>query len=137
MDTIQATLVRGADGRISVQDSIAQFHNDLNVYLAQEQADTDQVASAVTSFWDENSGLKSVSLDAIASATFAKLGSPPGAYKDVTDRIKNYIRANTDTFFVGKGKDGGVRLLARMSEEERTKAAETRAKAAAKKAAAA
>lgn len=134
MNTLQATLVRGTDGRISVQDSIAQFHNDLNVYLAKEQADMDNVGSAIAGFWDEHPELKSISLDAISSQVFAKLGKPASAFKDVTERIKSYIRTNTDTFFVNKGKDGGVRLLARMTEEERAKAAQTRAKAAKKSA---
>jgi len=135
MNTIEATLVRGTDGCLSIEETIAKFNNDLNVHIAKEQTDLEQVADAVDTFWESNTGLKSVSLDAIASDVFAKLSLPPGAYKDTTDRVKNYIRANTDTFFVQKGKDGGVRLLARMSPEERAKAVETRANAAAKAAA--
>ncbi len=135
MDKLDATLVRGTDGRISIAETIAQFHNDLNVFLSKEQSDTDQIASAVSGFWDDNQGLKSVSLDAIASQVFTKLSAPPGAFKDLTDRVKNYIRTNTETYYVGKGKDGGVRLLSRMTDEEKTKAVASRDKATAKAAA--
>ncbi len=133
MDKLDATLVRGTDGRISIPETIAQFHNDLNLFLSKEQSDTNQIADAVTGFWEENPALKSVSLDAIASQVFTKLSAPPGAFKDLTDRVKNYIRTNTETFYVGKGKDGGVRLLDRMTAEEVAKAVTARAKATAKK----
>ncbi len=136
MDKIQATLVRDGAGRIDLQDTIALFHNDLHGFLAREQADTDRIANGVAGFWDTHPGLKSASLDSIASAVFGQLNSPPESFKDITNRIKQYIRANTNTFYVMKGKDGGVRLLSRMTAEERTKADEIRAKAAAKQSAA-
>ena len=128
-------IVRGTDGRVDVNQSLASFHNELNKFVAREQSDLDQIGAAVEEFWAENTALKNVSLDAIASSVFGKLAMPATSFKDTTDRIKNYIRTNTDTYYVGKGKDGGVRCLDRMTDEEKTKALASREKAAAKKAA--
>lgn len=132
MDKIDATLVRDGSGRIALQDTIALFHNELNVFLSNEQADTDRIANGVTEFWDGHPGLKSASLDSIASAVFGQLNAPPESFKELTARIKSYIRSNTNTFYVGRGKSGGVNLLSRMTTEERAKADAIRARAAAK-----
>jgi hypothetical protein len=128
-------IVRGTDGRVDLNQSLAAFHNELNKFVSREQSDLDQIGAAVEEFWAENEALKNVSLDAIASSVFGKLQMPATTFKDTTDRIKNYIRTNTETYYVGKGKEGGVRCLARMTEEEKTKALASREKAAAKKAA--
>ena len=128
-------IVRGTDARVDVNQSLASFHNELNKFVAQEQSDFDQIGGAVEDFWTENTSIKNISLDAISSSVFGKLDMPATSYKDVTDRIKNYIRTNTETYYVGKGKDGGVKQIARMTDEERSRAFASREKAAAKKAA--
>jgi hypothetical protein len=128
-------IVRGPDGRVDVNQSLASFHNDLNKFVAAEQSDLDQIGIAVAEFWAENPAARNLSLDAVASSVFGKLAMPAETFKACTDRIKGFIRSATDTYYVGKGKDGGVRCLDRMSDEERTKALASREKAAAKKAA--
>jgi hypothetical protein len=128
-DTMQAKVVRGTDGRISQKDTLAQFHNDLSSLLSQENANHDQIVDAVQAVWDGNENLKSISLDALASDVFNRLEFKASEFKTQTERIKTYVRAAQDVFVVGKGSGGGVRLLSRMTAEERTKALETRDKA--------
>jgi len=135
MDKVTATLVRNGSGQVDVSETIAKFQADLDTFLLAEQADLDQIAGKVTEFWNANKGINSVSIDALASAVFASLAMPLSAYAETTARIKSYIRATTDTYGVMRGKDGGVSLLSRLSDEDRAKVIAQREKLAEKAAA--
>lgn len=133
---IEVSFVRGSDGAIDVDASLDAWRNDLTVYASKESADLQTIASAVERVWQENAGLKSMNLDAIASFSMRHLPSvAPTAYNDVSERIKEYVRSATDLFALTKGKGGGVQLLSRLSTEERAKVEAQRTKAAEKAAA--
>lgn len=130
---IEVQFVRGSDGSIDVDASLNAWRTDLEVYASKESADLATIADAVTRVWNDNPGLKSMNLDAIASFSMRHLPAvAPSAYNDVSERIKEYVRSATDLFALTKGKGGGVQLLSRLTTEERAKVEEQRAKAAAK-----
>ncbi len=118
MEKVTATLVRGTNGQINIQETLASFQGQLNDYLLRENADLEQIEGYCEEFWQENAGLKSVSIDALASKVFGKMSMPLEAFKDATDRIKNYIRTAGETYGVMRGKDGGVVRLDRLTDEE-------------------
>ncbi len=118
MEKVTATLVRSSNGQINIQETLNAFQAQLNTYLLKENADLEQIEGYVEEFWTENEGLKSVSIDALASQVFNKMSMPFEAFKDATDRIKNYIRSAGDTYGVMRGKDGGVVRLDRLTSEE-------------------
>lgn len=127
---MEVEFVRGTDGKIDVQDTLASWGNQLSVYAAKEEADLDVIAEAVMRVWDENKGLKNMNLDAIASLTIRHIPNVGAqAFGEVAERVKDYVRSATDIFCLTKGKNGGVQLLARLTDEERTKVLAQRDKA--------
>lgn len=135
-DKVSVTLVRDGNGNVDVPGTLAGFQTDLQTYTLREQADLEQIRDAVESFWNEQPlTTKSVSMDALASAVFAKLNMPVTTYAEATSRIKNYIRTATDTFAVVRGKDGGCSLRSRLTADELAKADAQASKLAARKSA--
>lgn len=129
----EVSFVRGSNGAIDIDASLEAWRTDLTVYASKESADLETIASAVDRVWQENSGLKSMNLDAIASFSMRHLPAvAPTAYNDVSDRIKDYVRSATDLFALTKGKGGGVQLLSRLTTDERAKVDAQRTKAAEK-----
>lgn len=130
---IEVSFERGTDGKIDVNATLAAWSNDLAVYAAKEEADMDVIADAVNRVWDENPGLKNLSMDTLTSYTIRHIpGVAPQAFGEVADRIKDYVRSATDLFALTKGKGGGVQFLSRLSAEERSKVEAQRTKAAEK-----
>lgn len=136
---LNAVLCR-VNGSLDIDASLEQFRLALTTLQATEVPD-EEIASAVAQLWADNSALKGVSLGALATATlpyFAASGRtiPLGAIEDVQNQVKEYVRGNTDTFYVSRGRqsDGGgaVRLVSRMTDEQKKAMVKARAEAAKK-----
>lgn len=120
-------------GRIDVNATLGAWSNDLAVYASKEEADLDVIADAVNRVWEENPGLKFMTLDAVSTFALSHIpGVSPGALEDVKERIQDYVRGATERFHIGKGKGGGVQFLERLSPDELVKVNAQRTKAAAK-----
>lgn len=133
MNKLEVEFVRNSVGKIDVNATLAAWSNDLAVFASKEEADLDVIAQAVMRVWDENQGLKNMNLEAIASFAIRHIPTvAPQAFGEVSERIKDYVRSATDLFCLTKGKNGGVQLLERLTDAERTKVIAQRDKAAEK-----
>lgn len=136
---LEVEFIRDANGRIDSAATLAQWHNDLAVYMSKEDADSDVISQAVDRFLVKNPSMKSSTLDTMASLTMNEIPNiPHESFEEVKERIKDFIRNSTEQFALIRGKNGGVFIKSRLNAEElarvETQVAKMREKAEAKKA---
>ena len=49
------------------------------------------------------------------------LDIPVNLVESTQEKVKAYVRSETDRFFIGKGKNGGCRIVSRMTADEKKK----------------
>lgn len=125
---------RGDDGKLDFEATIAKFSARLTEYEAVCEKEDATIADAVHAVFDSKvmrGG--SVNMDAIVTFAIPSLNPNTENYAILRDRIKNWIRINSDqsekknkegtvlvpadaprtrTFSISKGKGGGVRRWA-------------------------
>jgi len=127
--------VRGVDGKVDSDATLAKFSARLAEFEALCEKEDEAIGAAVHNVFDTKVGKGgSINMDGIV--TFAIVALNPNAenYAILRDRIKNWVRINSDqperkdkktkvvlaeaepertrTFQIKKGKDGGVRRWA-------------------------
>lgn len=132
-NTLGEYVERGIDGKIDFDATMAKFSTQLTEYEAVCEKEDATIADAVHAVFDSKvmrGG--SVNMDAIVTFALGSLNPNTDNYAILRDRIKNWIRANSDqsekkkegiiispaepprtrTFSISKGKGGGVRRWA-------------------------
>jgi hypothetical protein len=109
---------------VSVDQLTLDVKSEFQAFKARHEADEVAIANAVGAVFDENRGA-GLNFDYIRSQVNAKLGVGNAAFKEVSDRIHAYLKANTAVketnltpsgaqplFVNAKGrKDGGTRRI--------------------------
>jgi hypothetical protein len=109
-NTLTVNLVTDASGNVDEAASQAAFTSALTAHVAERETQNDLIADGVKSLFDQYLG-KSISMPTVASMVTQKLGAPPESFKTISDRVLNYVRANSQgdnsLLVVTKGKGGG------------------------------
>jgi len=136
-------VVRCSDGSVDSSASIDKFKEALEVYLAEQQVDTEVIGAAFDQVWSSNPGLRSVSKPALVSMIFSnpeiqKIAGPSNA-SALMERITMFINScetpapnGPRSVFTQRGPHGGTFLWSRLTDEEAARLLEKKAKKAAK-----
>lgn len=99
-------VVRGSDGSISHEETIAKFAKDLANYTAQRELEADTIGVVVHGLFNQYLGRR-LSTDYVVSEALKSLQATPDNFKTLTMRIKEYIKSSPD-FDTLKGPGNGV-----------------------------
>lgn len=108
------------DGHIDQAQSEAAFRSALLKHIAERETEQEQIAEAVSALFDQYKGA-SINMPAVASMTAQRLNAQPETFKVLSERVLDYVRANSQgetqedgtverpdsLFVIGKGKGGG------------------------------
>jgi len=111
------------DGVINQEKSTEAFRGALLRYVAGRETEDALIQEAVTSLFDQFKG-QAIPMPAVCSMTAQKLNAVPENFKILSDRVGDYVRANSQEtgsekegnlvehpdslFVIAKGKGGGV-----------------------------
>jgi len=111
---VKESAVRGANGLIDADATVALFTEQLSSYITNTEAKVAQVASAVSDVFDEHKGVR-MNTPALVSFSLSKLGAGPANYSDLEEAVGLYVHAQARTesnpdglFEITKGKGGGI-----------------------------
>lgn len=110
------------DGRIDQAASEQAFHSALVRRTAELETEQEEIAEAVAALFDRYPG-QAIGMPAVASMTVQALNAQPENFKVLSDRVLDYVRANSQEtgsektgdlashpdslFVIAKGKNGG------------------------------
>ena len=122
MSQITISLVTEA-GKVNQDKSEAAFRGALLKYIAERETEGTLIEEAVSALFDQYKGA-AINMPAVASMTAQRLGAQPENFKVLSDRVAEYVRANSQEtgsekegnlvqhpesmFIIAKGKGGGV-----------------------------
>lgn len=111
------------DGKIDQDKSEAAFRSNLLRYVAERETEGTLIAEGVAALFDQYKGA-AINMPAVCSMTAQRLGAQPENFKVLSDRVAEYVRANSQEtgsekegtltehpdslFVIAKGKGGGV-----------------------------
>lgn len=120
-NSLTVSLVLDGDS-IDQSASEAAFRTALLKHIAERETQQEQIAEAVSVLFDRYAG-QSIGMPALASMTAQALNAQPENFKVLSDRVLDYVRANSQTtgsedegtlaqhpdstFVISKGKGGG------------------------------
>jgi len=131
-ETLAAYAVRGPDGKVDFDLTIKKFGGRLVEFEAAVEKEEEAIATAVTKVFDHTlpKGMAH-NMETISFMAAKELNANVGNFKILSDRIKNWIRINSDQpkkladdgetvlveaeeprtrmFAINKGKGGGVK----------------------------
>ncbi len=107
------------DGHIDIEASTQAFRSACIKRQAELETEQEQIAEVVSALFDLYRG-KSIAMPALASMAAQKLNAQPENFKVLSDRVLDYVRANSQgevtdkveerpnsLFVISKGKGGG------------------------------
>lgn len=121
MSTISLTVdLVQADGHIDQAASEQAFRSALTRRMAELETEQEQIADATAELFDTYRG-QPIAMPTLGSLVAQKLNAVPENHAVLSERAKQYVRANsqgkvtdgveerpTSLFVIGKGKNGGV-----------------------------
>ena len=128
--SLSVTLVTDESGQIDQAATTLAFTKLLAIKAAELETEQESIAAAVNELFDEYHGA-SINMPAVASMTSQKLNVLPENFKVISERVLNYVRANSQgktledgtverpdsLFVIGKGKNGGCKRRADIKPE--------------------
>jgi hypothetical protein len=141
--------VRDPHGAIDQEATLALCNEELSAHIAENEVDMGEIGDAVASAFAEvraKAQKAMIDLNGLASRALNALGTvtsvPFGAETRLQERIKNYVRGESDRFVetkgaeglyhIKRGKDGGCRLATEAYVKEYRELQAKKAAAAAK-----
>lgn len=122
MSQITITLVTEG-GKVDQDKSEAAFRGALLKYVAERETEGTLIEEAVSALFDQYKGA-AINMPAVCSMTAQRLNAQPENFKVLSDRVAEYVRANSQEtgnekegtlvehpdslFIIAKGKGGGV-----------------------------
>lgn len=110
------------DGLVDIDASIATFRTAALKRQAELETEGAEIAQACSELFDQYRG-KAIPMPTVGSMVAQKLNAQPENFKVLSDRVLDYVRANSQTtgseedgdlvqhpdslFVIGKGKGGG------------------------------
>lgn len=126
--TLRIELVR-EKGVLNTDATLEAFADLLEAQQTSERmtdADKATINAALDKFLAANKQAH-FPLDVIAQVvTNRHLDVPLDMVSAITEKVKAYIRSDNDRFYIGRGKNGGCRIVSRMTAEEKVKWEKTR-----------
>lgn len=102
--------VRSTSGGIDVQATHLKFTQDLAGYIASEKTDNEVIAKAVEKAFRDRE-VKTLGMNAILHYAMENLEVDPANFNTIRDRVAQFVRTNSKSYKVSKGKGGGVQWL--------------------------
>lgn len=143
--------VRTASGSFDVDATVEKFRSDCLRYVTARETEAGKIGEAVRAVFAEEVSLGgSLPMPFVQTKACTKLNAQSANYKDLFERVGDWIRENAQgeksgkgadatyerpdsEFVINKGKGGGVVIRADRAAREAAEAAEAAAKAAAGK----
>lgn len=113
MSTISLTLVRGADGSVDTDASVAAAKTLIMKFKAERETENSTIAAAVDAVFTERKGAK-FNKPFLVGEVLRKLNVQPENHKSLTDRVNQYVsdnagdRASGKPYSIGKGKGASM-----------------------------
>lgn len=102
--------VRDSNGTVDVVASATAYAEALSAWVAENEADTQQLTDMVNACFD-NAGGKTLSMPYLVSQVVSGLGVSPAEHKATTKRVHEHVRCMAGeggALVIAKGKGGGV-----------------------------
>lgn len=103
--------VRGSNGSIDHESTLAKFAGDLLKWEAAQETENATIGAAVHALFDQFKGAR-LNMPYVTGEVLRKLNAQPENYKVLTEKVQGFIRSqaegDTSPFVIGKGKGGGV-----------------------------
>lgn len=124
-DSLNVTLVHNSDGTIDQAASEAAFSSTLSAHIADREMQDTLISEKVSELFEAFKG-QAIPLPTVASMVAQKLNALPANFKTLSERVANFVRANSQGetakdgsverpnsyLIVSKGKGGGVAVRA-------------------------
>jgi len=141
MNTIEITLINGADGAIDEEASVVAAEETVRAFAAERRADEDAIKVALDQVFDTRPGQR-LNMPFVINQALALMGvsQQPTNYTTLYERVHNFIKANSqgktdketktverpDSYFVsGRGKGNGLARRADLDALEADKLAQS------------
>lgn len=109
---LNSYVVRGSNGSIDSTATVAKFQTELAAFETGTAEEQSNIAGAVSAVFDENPKGSRITMPTLCSLAVAKLNAEVTNYQALSDKVHAFVKANTDTYSVAKGKGGGVGRIA-------------------------
>lgn len=109
-----------SNGSIDQAATLAKFSAALGEYVTKRETEDDDISRAVNTVFDRHPGA-SINLPALSSMACGVLNTSASAYTEMSERVANFVRANSGeggAYQIKKGKGGGVRRTADLPPAE-------------------
>ena len=119
--SLRCELVRGKHGVLDYKASLAQIQEALeDLRLAETISDEERtvISAAVDQFLAVNAAPGFKLPDVAQIVCFRHLKVEDKHLESTQAKIKSVIRNDVDRFYIAKGKNGGLRVVSRMTKEE-------------------
>ena len=103
-DTLTVNLVSKADGSIDQEASEQAFADQLAAHIVDRETQDTQIANVVSSLFDKHLG-KFLTMPTLCSLAVGALNGQPENWKTLSERVANYVRANSQE---RKAADGTI-----------------------------
>jgi hypothetical protein len=104
-------VVRGSSGSIDSGATVAKFEAELAAFVTGTAEEQGNISGAVSAVFDENKG-KRIAMPTLISLSLVKLNAQVENFQALGEKVHTFVKANTETYSVAKGKGGGVGRIA-------------------------
>lgn len=115
---LNSYVVRGSNGSIDSSATVAKFQAELAAFETGTAEEQTNIANAVSVVFDENPKGKRITMPTLCSLSVAKLNAEVTNFQALHDKVRAFVKANTVTYGIAKGKGGGVARLADLPKSE-------------------
>ncbi len=114
-NSLTVELVLDQAGNVDSQASSDAFDMALSAHIQERETQTEQIAEAVTSLFDQYRGT-AIQVPTLSGMAAQRLNAQPANRKTISGRVADYVRNNADgkgqnLFQISKGKGGGVKRV--------------------------
>jgi len=101
-----ALFIRNVEGTISLEETLTNIAKAVQGQIEKEASLSEGIGVHVHAVFDKHKG-RVLPFPALISAVVSAMGTPLSEYKETSEAIAVWVRANPE-FIVNKGKGGGV-----------------------------
>ena len=121
-NNVVLNLLRNASGNIDTVATMASWQNELAKVEASENHHGSVISKAVEkAFNDLPEGKYAMTMDGLVSQALRQIPNSGDDFPTYSEKVKNFVRLNTQEYALTRGAGGGVVQLSRLNDEQRAK----------------
>lgn len=111
-----AYVVRDSNGSVDYEATSNKFLNELGTWDTKQGCDVPAITAAIHSVYDRL-GVIRINKPALLSYVLVELQVSPTAYKEISARVEQVLKADP-CFETTKGKNGGITRVSKKAPEQ-------------------